>query len=185
MKNNIDDSVNLRSPSLKRSESGNEELCSELSIYTGNESCKTGELSPSPQGLTNDDEVGNVEHDVRARQSKVCDVERAGFHAPVHASNCLSTDEQLIVQGRTAYSIPPMTASLDAVFPPVDNSPSFKMFHVKHLSAIVKKWLKKTLTALQRHSSFFGVNEAIVNLILSILVPFAINSSILKEKQER
>ena len=58
MKNNIDDSVNLRSPSLKRSESGNEELCSELSIYTGNESCKTGELSPSPQGLTNDDEVG-------------------------------------------------------------------------------------------------------------------------------
>ena len=138
-----------------------------------------------PQGLTNDDEVGNVEHDVRARQSKVCDVERAGFHAPVHASNYLSTDGQLIVQGRTAYSIPPMTASLDAVFPPVDNSPSFKMFHVKHLSAIVKKWLKKTLTALQRHSSFFGVNEAIVNLILSILVPFAINSSILKEKQER
>ena len=38
------DSVNLRSPSLSVSESGNEELCSEL--------------SPSPQGLTNDDEVG-------------------------------------------------------------------------------------------------------------------------------
>ena len=31
MKNNIDDSVNLRSPSLSVSESGNEELCSELS----------------------------------------------------------------------------------------------------------------------------------------------------------
>ena len=31
MKNNIDDSVNLCSPSLSVSESGNEELCSELS----------------------------------------------------------------------------------------------------------------------------------------------------------
>ena len=40
----LDDSVNLCSPSLSVSESGNEELCSEL--------------SPSPQGLPNDDEVG-------------------------------------------------------------------------------------------------------------------------------
>ena len=36
--------MNLRSPSLSVSESGNEELCSEL--------------SPSPQGLPNDDKVG-------------------------------------------------------------------------------------------------------------------------------
>ena len=43
---------------LSVSESGNEELCSELSIYAGNESCKAGELSQSPQGLPNDDEVG-------------------------------------------------------------------------------------------------------------------------------
>ena len=49
--------MNLRSPSCAL-RSGHEELCSELSIYTGNESCKAGELSPSPQGLTNDDEVG-------------------------------------------------------------------------------------------------------------------------------
>ena len=26
------------------------------------------------------------QHDVRAKQTKVCDVERAGFHTPTHAS---------------------------------------------------------------------------------------------------
>ena len=49
-----------------------------------------------------------VEHDVRAKQTKVCDAERAGFHTPIfilvtsrqrrvitHASNYLQTDGQL------------------------------------------------------------------------------------------
>ena len=70
-----------------------------------------------------------VEHDVRAKQTKVCDAELAGFHTPIfilvtsrqrrvitHASNYLQTDGQLIVQGRTACSIPSLTASLAAVF---------------------------------------------------------------------
>ena len=58
-----------------------------------------------------------VEHDVRAKQTKVCDAERAGTYVP----NYLKTDGQLIVQGRAAYSTPPLTASLAVVFPPVDN----------------------------------------------------------------
>ena len=54
---------------------------------------------------------------------------RAGFHTPIfilvtsrqrrvitHASNYLQTDGRLIVQGRTACSIPSLTASLAAVF---------------------------------------------------------------------
>ena len=91
-----------------------------------------------------------VEHDMRAKQTKVCDAERAGFHTPIfilctqpygfacqplrglvtsrqrrvitHASNYLQTDGQLIVQGRTACSIPSLTASLAAVFSARDNS---------------------------------------------------------------
>ena len=35
------------------------------------------------------------QHDVRAKQTKVCDAERAGFHTPTHASNYLQTDGQL------------------------------------------------------------------------------------------
>ena len=58
-----------------------------------------------------------VEHDVRAKQTKVCDAERADTYVP----NYLKTDGQLIVQGRAAYSTPPLTASLAVVFPPVDN----------------------------------------------------------------
>ena len=46
------------------------------------------------------------QHDVRAKQTKVCDAERAGFHTPTHAPNYLETDGQL---------------KLAAVFPPVDN----------------------------------------------------------------
>lgn len=63
----------------------------------------------------------SVEHDVRAKQTKVCDAEQAGFQTSMHAPNYIKTDEQLIVHGLTAYSIPPLTASLAAVFPPVDN----------------------------------------------------------------
>lgn len=66
MKNNIDDSVNLCSPSLSVSESGNEELCSEL--------------SSSPQGLPNDDEVGVQSAD--------------GVSNSTYTSNNLRTDEQ-------------------------------------------------------------------------------------------
>lgn len=36
------------------------------------------------------------QYDVRAKQTGVCDVERAGFHAPAHASDYLSTDGQLL-----------------------------------------------------------------------------------------
>ena len=64
------------------------------------------------------------QHDVRAKQTKVCDAARAGFQTPTHSSNYLKTDGQLIVQGRTACSIPSMTV-LAAVFPPVDNINSF------------------------------------------------------------
>ena len=46
------------------------------------------------------------QHDVRAKQTKVCDAERAGFHTPTHASDYIETDGQL---------------KLAAVFPPVDN----------------------------------------------------------------
>lgn len=46
------------------------------------------------------------QHDVRAKQTKVCDAERTEFHNPAHASNYISTDGQL---------------KLVAVFPPVDN----------------------------------------------------------------
>ena len=46
------------------------------------------------------------QHDVRAKQAKACDTERAGFLTPTHASNYLKTDGQLIVQGRAAYSNP-------------------------------------------------------------------------------
>ena len=56
------------------------------------------------------------QHDVRAKQTKVCDAERAGFQTPTHSSNYLKTDKQLIVQGRVAFSTPSLTASL-AAFP--------------------------------------------------------------------
>lgn len=55
-------------------------------------------------------------HDVRAKQTKVCDAERAGFQTPTHSSNYLKTDGQLIVQGRSAFSTPSLVASL-AAFP--------------------------------------------------------------------
>ena len=41
---------------------------------------------------------------------------RTWFPTPTHASNYLQTDGRLIVQGRTACSIPSLTASLAAVF---------------------------------------------------------------------
>ena len=56
------------------------------------------------------------QHDVRAKQTKVCDAEQAGFQTPTHSSNYLKTDKQLIVQGRVAFSTPSLTASL-AAFP--------------------------------------------------------------------
>lgn len=56
------------------------------------------------------------QHDVRAKQTKVCDAERAGFQTPTHSSNYLKTDGQLIVQGRSAFSTPSLVASL-AAFP--------------------------------------------------------------------
>ena len=56
------------------------------------------------------------QHDVRAKQTKVCDAERAGFQTPTHSSNYLKTDKQLIVQGRVAFSTPSLAASL-AAFP--------------------------------------------------------------------
>ena len=52
------------------------------------------------------------QHDVRAKQTKVCDAERAGFHTPIfilvmrrqrrvitHASNYIKTDGQLLKSG--------------------------------------------------------------------------------------
>lgn len=56
------------------------------------------------------------QHDVRAKQTKVCDAERAWFQASTHASNYLETDEQL---------------KLAAVSPPVDER--FKTFNIAKL----------------------------------------------------
>ena len=56
------------------------------------------------------------QHDVRAKQTKVCDAERAWFQASTHASNYLETDEQL---------------KLAAVSPPVDER--FKTFDIAKL----------------------------------------------------
>ena len=76
------------------------------------------------------------QHDVRAKQARACDAERTGFLTPAYASieakrnlvttpaecrgviNYLTTDEQLIVQGRLACSNPSLTASLTAVSRP-------------------------------------------------------------------
>ena len=61
------------------------------------------------------------QHDVRAKQAKACDAERAGFQAPAHASAYLSTDRQLIVQGRIAYDNPSLMANLTVVSRPSMN----------------------------------------------------------------
>ena len=47
---------------------------------------------------------------------------RAGFQTPTRVFNYLHTDGQLIVQGRTACSIPSLTASLAAVSRPSMNN---------------------------------------------------------------
>ena len=52
---------------------------------------------------------------MRAKQTKVCDAERADTYVP----NYLKTDGQLIVQGRAAYSTPHLTASLAVVSRPL------------------------------------------------------------------
>ena len=90
----------------------------------------------------------SIEHDVRAKQARACDAERAGFPTPAHASSYLDTDGKLIVQGRIAYSHPSLTASLTyrmprrgisssqswktrlkigrQVFPPVDDNTDYR-----------------------------------------------------------
>ena len=45
------------------------------------------------------------QHDVRAKQTKVCDAERTGFPTPAYASNYLQTDGQTSL---TAVSRPSM-----------------------------------------------------------------------------
>ena len=76
------------------------------------------------------------QHEVRAKQERACDVEQTGFLTPAYASNYLTTDEQLIVQGRLACSNPSLTASLTAVFRPsmLDSHTSLLYFFTRPYS---------------------------------------------------
>ena len=60
----------------------------ELSMESGNEGVKT-ELSMMQRAYAR-----LHQHDVRAKQTKVCDAERTGFSTPTYASNYLQTDGQ-------------------------------------------------------------------------------------------
>ena len=97
------------------------------------------------------------QHDVRAKQARACDAERTGFLTPKYASNYLTTDGQLIVQGRLACSNPSLTASLTAVFLSVDKSKIalwyfswFIFFHqsgtffkkIRHIIIAKGKWFR-------------------------------------------
>ena len=53
-----------------------------------------------------------VEHDVRAKQTKVCDAERTRFQTPTRASNYLKADGQL---------------KLAAVSPPADELDGYRL----------------------------------------------------------
>ena len=53
------------------------------------------------------------QHDVRAKQTKVCDAERTGFPTPAYASNYLQTDGQTSL---TAVSRPSMILQLGENF---------------------------------------------------------------------
>ena len=75
----------------------------------------------------------SVEHEVRAKQARACDAEQTGFLTPAYASNYLTTDEQLIVQGRLACSNPSLTASMTAV-----SSPSMLDSHTSLLYFLYK-----------------------------------------------
>ena len=48
------------------------------------------------------------QHDVRAKQTKVCDAERAGFLTPSTRPATFEPTDNRTVQGRTAYIIPSM-----------------------------------------------------------------------------
>ena len=82
------------------------------------------------------------QHDVRAKQTKVCDAERAEFRTPSHASNYWSEAESGNKGVNLSYHLATDgQLKLAAVFPPVDNMMNNTLFSI--LKAKQKEELKK------------------------------------------